>query len=88
MSSQRVKFIYKNHRGEVAEREVEIISLVFRFDPNPEYGYQPGWFLQCNDYSYGRPGDRRDFALANIILPAQPNLPKAQFFKLSFGSDE
>lgn len=80
--SNRTFFTYKNHRGETALREVEVESLVFRFDPNPEYGYQPGWFLKCRDYSYGRPGDPRDFALSNIILPAQVEMPKALMVKV------
>lgn len=54
-------FNYKNHRGEIALRTVEVQSLDFLY--NPGFGYQPGWFLSgiCQDK-----GERRSFALSHI----------------------
>lgn len=65
-----VKFRYKNHRGEVEDREVNVTSLDYCPVPNPEYGYGPGWFLTGYDHSRGRDGSQfRSFALTNIQLP-------------------
>ena len=63
----RVNFQYKNHRGEIAEREVEFIGLIYV--RNPGYGYQPGWFLHgiCQ-----KKQEVRSFALTHIILPDTP----------------
>lgn len=69
----RVKFFYKNHRGEVSEREIDIDSL--EWISNPNYGYQPGWFLSGFDLVKNA---RRSFALCNMVLK-----PDAKgFFKL------
>lgn len=56
-----ITFHYKNHRGEVAERHVEVDSL--EFVTNPGFGYQPGWFLSGHDLDKGA---RRSFALSHI----------------------
>lgn len=61
-----LKFIYKNHRGEVAERRVIPLYLDYLEEGNPDYGYAPGWFLTCEDYTGDRDGVIRSFALANI----------------------
>lgn len=62
-------FTYKNHRSEVEERTIVPTSLDYNTRPNPEYGYGPGWFLTGKDYSRGRDGVIRSFALSNIQLP-------------------
>lgn len=59
-----IKFEYKNHRGVIEERTVEPESLDYM--TNPGYGYPPGWFLTCKDYTRGRNGDIRSFYLDNI----------------------
>lgn len=56
-----ITFYYKNHRGEVAERRVEVDSL--EFVTNPGFGYQPGWFLSGHDLDKDA---RRSFALSHI----------------------
>ena len=70
-----VSFFYKNHRGEVAERTVEIDSL--EWINNPGYDYQPGWFLSGLDVDRNA---RRSFALTHIILAESENDRK--FFQL------
>jgi hypothetical protein len=65
----RVQFKYKNHRGEVEDRDVEIDQLGFDFLPRAEMGYQPGWFIGGWDYSRGRDGvEYRTFFLSNMII--------------------
>ena len=66
-----ITFIYKNHRGEVAERRVIPMSLDYIGRPNNEYGYGPGWFLTCEDYTGERTGQIRSFALTHIQLPEE-----------------
>lgn len=66
-----ITFIYKNHRGEVAERRVIPMSLDYYPKPNNEYGYGPGWFLTCADYTGERTGQIRSFALTHIQLPEE-----------------
>lgn len=63
-----LNFVYKNHRGEVEERTVVPIALEFIPSPHLEYGYSPGWFLKCRDYSRGRKGDIRSFSLSHIQM--------------------
>lgn len=60
----QVTFNYKNHRGEIRERNVRFIAIMF--NRTPGYGYQPGWFLhgECLDKN-----EIRSFALCDIILP-------------------
>lgn len=67
MARPIIKFKYLNHRGEVAERRVAVKGLEFCYNPN--YGYQPGWFLRgfCMD----KQADR-SFALNRIELPEVP----------------
>lgn len=62
-----VSFKYKNHRGVTSQRTVDVDSIEFIFKPNPEYGYQPCWFLTgyCHDKKA-----RRSFALSNIVFEA------------------
>lgn len=58
-----ISFYYKNHRGEIALRKVDIDSFEFLVDPG--FGYQPGWFISGVD----RDKDvRRSFAIVNIQL--------------------
>ena len=58
------KFTYKNHRGEIAERTVR--QAILEHHSSPGHGYAPGWFITglCLDK-----GERRSFALTNIIIP-------------------
>lgn len=65
----RIKFEYKNHRGQIEERDVDIVAVNFDFTVHPEYGYQPGWCFAGWDYSRGREGkEYRTFYHHNIIL--------------------
>lgn len=83
---ERIKFKYKNHRGEVAERTVEPFSLTFYTVPSPEYGHQPGWFLTGLDFTGDRDGVPRSFALVNIQMPMElfdmPSMNKAFSLRL------
>lgn len=58
-----IKFVYKNHRGEIKQRTVDVLS--FDYNPNPGFGYEPGWFITgfCHDKKA-----MRSFALENIVL--------------------
>lgn len=59
-----ISFYYKNHRGSIEERTIDVESLDWL--SAPDYDYQPGWFIT------GRCHDRdaiRSFALTHIILP-------------------
>jgi hypothetical protein len=58
-----VKFKYKNHRGEITPRTVDLDSI--EFITKPGYGYQPGWFLSGIDQDKNA---RRSFSVHNIIL--------------------
>lgn len=65
----RFQFKYKNHRGEVEERDVDIVALEFDFMCHPEFGYQPGWCISGWDYSRDRLGTNyRSFHLSHMIL--------------------
>lgn len=65
----RVKFKYKNHRGEIEDRDVDVVDLRFDLKGHPDYGYQPGWAISGHDYSRGRNGGQfRSFQLSNIII--------------------
>lgn len=64
----KTQFHYKNHHGQVELRTVDVISLDYVASPHLDYGYGPGWFLHCLDYSRGRNGDPRSFALSNIQM--------------------
>lgn len=68
------KFKYRNHRGEIADREIKIDSLEFIREPG--FGYQSGWFI--SGYCLDR-NARRSFALNNIVMD-ELNVPK--FFTL------
>ena len=72
--NQLIKFEYKNHRGEVTQREIIPDSL--EWIDNPGYNYQPGWFLSGFDFDKQA---RRSFALCNIILP---KADERRFYKL------
>lgn len=60
-----VKFDYRNHRGELAQRTVAVGAL--EYINKPGYDYKSGWFL--SGYCLDRKA-RRSFALANIVMPA------------------
>lgn len=73
-----VAFRYRNHKGVVKTRSVEVKSLDFLKEPG--FGYQPGWFLTgiCADKN-----EIRSFALCNIILDGVPSMPNlGERFKL------
>lgn len=66
----RVQFKYYNHKGEIEERDVDIVTLAYDPSFHPEWGYQPGWFINGFDYSRGRDGTQyRSFSLERVILP-------------------
>jgi len=78
----RVQFKYKNHRGEIEDRDVDIIKLSFDFMNHPEFGYQPGWCIGGWDYSRDRDGtDYRTFFLHNVIVEGDV---KNDFILMSF----
>lgn len=62
-----IKFLYRNHREEIAERTVIPHTLEYLTNPPDIYGYKPGWFLQafCMDRQA-----MRSFELTRIIPPA------------------
>ena len=62
-----VTFSYKNHRGVVETRQVR--DAILMFDRTPEYGYQPGWFIDA--YCLSRHA-RRKFALVNVKIYEAP----------------
>lgn len=64
----KIQFTYRNHRNEVAVRTVEVVSLDYVAEPHLEFGYGPGFFLHCRDYTDGREGLARSFALHNIQM--------------------
>jgi hypothetical protein len=57
-----VRFEYQNHRG-LREWRVVVFERL-EWVPNPDFGYQPGWFL--TGYCRNRKA-RRSFALSHII---------------------
>jgi hypothetical protein len=69
---RRIQFNYRNHRGKVELRTIELLALHYESQPNPEYGYAPGWFLYGNDYTVRdgveREGIPRSFALTHIQM--------------------
>lgn len=83
-----VRFDYINHKGVRKERTVLPISLDFMFNPN--YGYQPGWFLTGIDQDKNAV---RSFALYNIIAKGDVDLKtiyRLQFMLMpkTIGGDE
>lgn len=67
-----IKFEYRNHRGEIKERTVDVMSLIFDYSQHPEYGYvQPAWYLVGDDLTGERINARqfRSFNLNNIVVP-------------------
>lgn len=71
MKTPRTTFVYRNHRGEVAERTVEIVSLDYIARPRNDYRHSPGWFLTCRDFTGNRQGDIRTFELNSIQMPEE-----------------
>lgn len=59
----RVGFVYRNWRGEVAERRVEIRGLWYG---STEWHPEPQWFLKAVDLDKH---ESRDFALRDIMRP-------------------
>lgn len=58
----RITFSYRNHRQEVNERDVTLLSIMYL--EKPGYGYEPGWFLVGYDHDRA---DERVFKFENII---------------------
>lgn len=56
-------FTYRNHRGELRQRQIIPDSLEWLSAPG--FGYQPGWFLSGRDIGKDA---RRSFALSHIVL--------------------
>lgn len=61
--AEAIKFMYKNHRGEIAERRCQPQALEYLFTPG--FNYSPGWFLRCWDEDKKA---IRSFALSNIQI--------------------
>ena len=59
-----IEFTYRNHRGQIEQRRVDVDSIEYIRDPG--FHYQPGWFLSGKDLDRDA---RRSFALTHIILP-------------------
>jgi hypothetical protein len=78
----RIQFHYKNHRGQVELRIIELLSLDYVPMPHHEYGYGPGWFLHGKDYTVRdgveRMGEPRSFALSNIQMTDYYAPPQGQ----------
>lgn len=58
-----VRFKYRNHRGKVSDRIVDVRQI--EWIERPGYDYQPGWFISgiCQDkQAY------RSFALNHVVL--------------------
>ena len=69
----RTQFKYINHRGDIEDRDVDIISLAFYYENHPNMGYQPGWAISGWDYSRDRTGgEYRTFYLSHVILEDGP----------------
>ena len=60
MNLDLVSFLYENHRGEVAIRNVRPIRIWFG---STCYHPQPGWLLECFDLDRQ---STRDFAMSGI----------------------
>lgn len=69
----RTQFKYINHRGEIEDRDVDIMTLGFHYQNHPDLGYQPGWAISGWDYSRDRNGgEYRSFYLSHVILTDGP----------------
>lgn len=70
-------FKYKNYKGVVRDRTVDVQSLDFIYHPpGSEFGYQPGWFITGTDVEKQ---EVRSFALTHIILEGQSKTLLARF---------
>ena len=69
-----ISFRYRNHRGELATRIVDVDSIEFIREPG--FGYQSGWFVSGIDQAKNF---RRSFALSHIVMDNE-FVPK--FYKL------
>jgi hypothetical protein len=69
---RRIQFNYRNHKGHIELRTIELLSLDYEGRPNPQYGYGPGFFLKGRDFTVRdgveRDGIVRSFALTNIQM--------------------
>lgn len=65
-----MKFQYTNHKGEHAERDIDVLAL--DYIRNPAHGYEPGWFLTGRDRD--RNGDVRSFRLDERMLPVEAEM--------------
>lgn len=76
-----VKFKYKNHKGEIADRTVTIEGIERIRDGISDYGYPAGcWVLVGWDHDKDA---RRSFLLENIIAPEDK-----KFFGVPFRSKD
>lgn len=66
-----ITFKYLNHRGEHADRTIDVEAVEFIREPG--FGYQSGWFVsgRCHDKDA-----RRSFALNRILFNDQEQVPK------------
>lgn len=61
-----LKFKYRNHREEIADRVIIPDSLHFDPQYHEDYNHHPGWFISGMDMNKHA---RRSFAMTNIIVP-------------------
>lgn len=74
-----IKFKYRNHRGEISDRKVSNVELIYDYGMHPEFGYmQPGWYIFGFDEDKGH----RQFALHNIVIPEHP--PSTRHYSIAF----
>lgn len=62
----QLKFVYRNWRGELADRRVTPIEMVFKEN---EFHDGPQWFLVAYCHDKRAP---RDFAIQDIVSPITP----------------
>lgn len=65
-AASALTFVYRNWRGDLAERTVTSPSLWWG---TTSYHSRPQWFLKAWDV---HKGEERDFAVADIITPMKP----------------
>lgn len=64
---QKVKAVYKNHRGEISERY--FLPLLFEFTTCDCHGTEPTWVCHAWDYDKC---DVRSFSMIHFLSPWRP----------------
>lgn len=79
----QIKFMYRNHRGNISERTVRDARIIYDYSVHPEFGYvQPGWYIHGIDEEKNA---GRSFALHNIVIP--PDSQGAHVYQLLMVAD-